>query len=364
MINYRRPLGANLKTKFAIAFYYIAIGFLVACAAVIVVKLIFWPPCTQIGNTCAIDPWSTAGLAGTVLAVAATLLAILGAVSVAAWWTSLNDRVNEQVTKLYETQKAEINTQVDTMLAGQREKVDVQLEEFQTAFRSLEASESILRKRIDLLHKSTQDVEEMAIDGLTSVFGAGFLEKWAQNATKDLKFPRIPLRMAENYLDQIEHTRPRVEGELVDTEKNLKTRDDFFRTNFLNATLSSGMNQYSTPSLLNLRFEISKILENLNKEYTLLSDTFTNWDGALHWSEMGMQYTELFEPSDEDFAEPLAKLQERFKALRSWIEQQKENRDLLVTKAKSLLSEVTTYIEARQTNEVPEEETIDNSVEM
>lgn len=353
-----------MKTIFAIVCYCIAIGFLVACAGEIVVKLVFWPPCTQIGNTCVIDPWSTAGLAGTVLAVAATVLAILGAVSVAAWWTSLNNIVTKRVQKLYKKQQLEVNDKIDSMLARQREKVDAQFKGFQTSFKSLEASESILRKRIDLLHKSTQDVEEMAIDGLTSVFGSGFLEKWAQNATKDLKFPRIPLRMAENYLDQIEHTRPRVEGELVDTEKNLKTRDDFFRTNFLNAMLSSGMNQYSTPSLLNLRFEISKILENLNKEYTLLSDTFTNWDGALHWSEMGMQYTELFEPSDEDFAEPLAKLQERVKALRPWIEQQKENRDLLVTKAKSLLSEVTTYIEVRQTNEVPEEETIDNSVEM
>src|SRR6266566_9157542 len=102
-----------MKTIFAIVCYCIAIGFLVACVAVIVVKLIFWPPCTQIGNTCAIDPWSTAGLAGTVLAVSATVLAILGAVAVAAWWTSLNDRVNNQVTKLYETQKVEINTQVD-----------------------------------------------------------------------------------------------------------------------------------------------------------------------------------------------------------------------------------------------------------
>ena len=54
-----------MKTKFALAFYYISIGFLTACAVVIVIKLIFWPPCTQTGNTCVIDSWSAAGLVET-----------------------------------------------------------------------------------------------------------------------------------------------------------------------------------------------------------------------------------------------------------------------------------------------------------
>src|SRR6266568_4242533 len=81
----------GMKTKFALAFYYISIGFLTACAVVIVIKLIFWPPCTQTGNTCVIDAWSAAGLEGSILGVSATMLAILGAVAVAGWWTSLND---------------------------------------------------------------------------------------------------------------------------------------------------------------------------------------------------------------------------------------------------------------------------------
>src|SRR6266516_4729875 len=134
-----------MKTKIALAFYYIAIGFLVACAVVIVDKLIFWPPCTQTKTTCVIDPWSTAGLAGTVLAVSATVLAILGAVAVAAWWTSLNATVTERVKKLYKKQQREVNTQVDTLLADQREKVDGQLEGFQKAFQPLEARVTIVR---------------------------------------------------------------------------------------------------------------------------------------------------------------------------------------------------------------------------
>jgi hypothetical protein len=344
-----------LKTNIALAFYYIAIGFLVACAAVIVVKLIFWPPCTQIGNTCAIDPWSTAGLAGTVLAVSATVLAILGAVAVAAWWTSLNDRVNERVKKLYKAQKAEINTQVDTLLADQREKVDAQLEGFQTSFRSLESRVTLVRKQVLTLNESMRDVEAISIDGITSVFGAGFLEQWAQKSTQGRKFPRIPLRMAENYLNEVAYVLPRVEDGLVNSERDLKISDDFFRTNFLNATLSSGVNQYSAPSLQNFQAEINKSLDSLTKEYTPLSDAIASWDGALRWLGLGMDYMEVFEPDDEELALPLAKLQERVEALRPRVEQLKENRDQLITRTKALLLEVTAYVEARQINVAPTE---------
>ena len=120
-----------MKTWFALAFFYFVIGLLAACAIVIVAKLIFWPPCTQTGNTCVVEPWSVAGLAGTVLAVSATVLAILGAVAVAAWWTSLNRLVTERVQTLYESQKKEVNTQVDHLLKEQQQKVGDQMALFQ-----------------------------------------------------------------------------------------------------------------------------------------------------------------------------------------------------------------------------------------
>jgi methyl-accepting chemotaxis protein len=153
-------LERSLKTKIALAFYYIAVGFLVACAAVIVLKLIFWPPCTQIGNTCAIDPWSTAGLAGTVLAVSATLLAILGAVAVAAWWTSLNDRVNEQVTKLYESQKTEVDAQVDGVLTEQQQKVDERLDAFRATFVEVNNAVERMQSQIDQTLQNSEDAKK------------------------------------------------------------------------------------------------------------------------------------------------------------------------------------------------------------
>jgi len=42
------------------------------------------------------------------------MLAILGAVAVAAWWTSLNKLVTKRVTKLYDKQKAEVDKTLDT----------------------------------------------------------------------------------------------------------------------------------------------------------------------------------------------------------------------------------------------------------
>ncbi len=89
------------KTIFVLVVYCLAIALLTACAITIVVKLIFWPPCTDTGKNCVIDPWSVVGLTAAILGVAATVLAILGAVAVAAWWGYLDDRVTRRVNDLF-----------------------------------------------------------------------------------------------------------------------------------------------------------------------------------------------------------------------------------------------------------------------
>src|SRR5258708_35497100 len=112
-----------MKKNLALIVYIFAITLLSACATTIIVKLIFWPPCTQTGNICVVDGWSVAGLAATILGVSATVLAILGAVGVAGWWIWLNDRVKNLITTLYEDQKLKVNKIVDDLLKDQREKV-------------------------------------------------------------------------------------------------------------------------------------------------------------------------------------------------------------------------------------------------
>ncbi len=90
-----------MKYRVAITVFYIAIIFLVIFSGVIVYRLMFLPPCTPTKDfSCLLDGASVAGLAATVLGVAAAILALLGAFAVAAWWTNLDERVNKQVTDL------------------------------------------------------------------------------------------------------------------------------------------------------------------------------------------------------------------------------------------------------------------------
>src|SRR5713101_10116184 len=100
---------------------------LVACVAIIVVKLLFFAPCTPTvpnGSICTVDGWSIAGLAATVLGVGAAILTILGAFSVAYWWAELDKRVNKQVTQLFNEQKTALNDEVDDLLQQQKKKVN------------------------------------------------------------------------------------------------------------------------------------------------------------------------------------------------------------------------------------------------
>ncbi len=140
-----------MKTLIALVVFIMAILGIVILAGIIVATLLFWPPCTQIGHNCVVDGWSIAGLAGTVLAVAATMLAVLGAVAVAYWWLTLNERVTEQITKLYEAQKKEVNTLVDQIVKDQQQKVNALLAKVET--------------RVDDLHTritTVQDQEKQA----------------------------------------------------------------------------------------------------------------------------------------------------------------------------------------------------------
>src|SRR5215469_2711877 len=159
------------KTRFALYFYYLAIGLLTACAITIVVKLIVFPPCSPHGNTCVVDPWSAAGLEGAILAVSATVLAILGAVAVAGWWTALNTRVADQVKGLYEDHKKEIGKKLDEYVATQQREMSERLGTVQTNLQSVENRINEATTDIDKLEETTHKAEEMVLDGLM-VFGA------------------------------------------------------------------------------------------------------------------------------------------------------------------------------------------------
>jgi len=113
----------SAKTAMATGVYYLAIVVLLALVGVIVVKLVFWPPCSiTTRNECVVDGWSVAGLAATILGVAAALLTLLGAFAVAAWWTNLNQRVDELVNEKVDAQMKERVDQILGFAASRNKK--------------------------------------------------------------------------------------------------------------------------------------------------------------------------------------------------------------------------------------------------
>lgn len=298
---YARLIGdCSMKTKFALAFYYLAIGLLTACAIVVVVKLIFWPPCTQTGNTCVIDPWSVAGLAATILGVAGTILAVLGAVAVAAWWTSLNDRVIDQVNKqvdklvpaqvltlvtklvptqvtnLYNTQKAE----VDHLLAEQRNE----LNKLQKQTKRIDGRLQEESKEINGLKQLSQDVEDITIDGLMAI-GAPSLEAWAQKAIQKKLIPRLPLRMTTGYLDALKYGIP-------EAEQNWKKQIEQFiqQLEAYQQLLSRDKEKDVTISTLSEEIkQLLLLIPSLNLIVSQEPKIIGYWNQALYWLDQTKQ---------------------------------------------------------------------------
>jgi tetratricopeptide (TPR) repeat protein len=105
-----------MRSRPIIAFYF-AIGILVVLSIAVAYKLVFQPLCTPTKDIpCPVtDAGSIAGIAGTVMGVAATVLALLGAFAVAAWWSQLDDRVNDRVNDLLQVQSAKFDQQVKAL---------------------------------------------------------------------------------------------------------------------------------------------------------------------------------------------------------------------------------------------------------
>jgi hypothetical protein len=211
-------LEVEVKTRIALYCYYLSISLLTVCAVGIVVKLLFWPPCTQTANTCVIEPWSVAGLAGTVLAVAATVLAVLGAVAVAAWWASLNDRVTDQVKGLYEGHKKEIGKELDDFIAEQQRAVSDQVGTVQTKLQAVESRIGSATTDIDEWGGLTKALIDMVEDGIiTDLINTP--TTWNQKIVTLRKFPNILVKMVMVYISN-------VEGDLPDAETCVLTVKD------------------------------------------------------------------------------------------------------------------------------------------
>jgi hypothetical protein len=206
------------NTKFAQWFYWISIGVLVATALGIVWRLIILPP--------DLKGLDVVGLASSVLGVAATVLAILGAVAVAAWWTSLDKQVTKGVNELYKKQEEKIDEKVEEMLKQQEQKINDQIVDFREELQIIENNAT----------KIQRDLEETLAESFAAT-GPFLSEPVLQRAMSQGKLPVFPYFMVKSYIAQFETQIPRAEAALSDVEYPLHDVQSFVNRDFpLNQT--------------------------------------------------------------------------------------------------------------------------------
>jgi len=195
----------SLKTAVATGVYYLAIVALLVLLAMIVLRFVFSPPCSIIGkNECVVDGWSVAGLAGTILAVAATLLAVLGAVAVAYWWLNLNEKVDQRVNE-------QIKTAIDQALKEQEEKISEQTnrllaeqeKKFEESFSKIHKDVDILKELASNIEARLQSTKKDLIIAITQL-DPWIIESWASDEMLLNPSSEVAVRMVRRYLQFVD----------------------------------------------------------------------------------------------------------------------------------------------------------------
>ena len=308
----------SMKKNLALIVYIFAIVLLSACAATIIGKLIFWPPCTQTGNICVVDGWSIAGLAASILGVSATVLSILGAVGVAGWWLWLNDRVQALIKKLYEEQKIEVNKNVDDLLKEQQQKIEDKAKQSQT--------------RIEALFDETLDDFEDSIAKSFAAMGPLLAEPVAQRALGTKRFPTLPFYMTEMYLDLIKQ-----EDKLTALEREITTsKEAMARIPLRTRTDIDLSNNAIRTELENDRQSVLRYLNDFKSPSYIVS-ILEDCRRLLYWWEAAQNNrsrTPSLKPEDFD------NVQKKVDLYRTPLEKAEQDFDQLKSGAQSLLSHI------------------------
>jgi uncharacterized membrane protein YgaE (UPF0421/DUF939 family) len=165
-------------TRIAIATYYLAICVFLICLVTLVVKLTFWPVCT---GASACDGWTVAGLVGAILGVSVAFLGILGAIALAAWWLSLEDRVENRVTQLFATRIQTVQDHID-QLNGRTEELRAKVD-------AIEEMIPELQLRINIAQQSAQIAREETEPSYAQRFRAHEQQRLQMNADQQEQPP-------------------------------------------------------------------------------------------------------------------------------------------------------------------------------
>lgn len=195
-----KVITLGLGTAIATTVYYIAICIVVVFAGIIIVKLMFWPPCTVNGKQCVVDGWSIAGLAATILGVSTTVLTLLGAFAVAAWWTRLDRRVREQVDASLRNEEQTINNRLNTFLTEQEKRIDAILSEQEMKVKEtiadVEAEFGKIGRQFDAVRRITADAALLNPPWV--------IEGWVLQLVTEFEMIDVAARMVSKYLDYLD----------------------------------------------------------------------------------------------------------------------------------------------------------------
>lgn len=263
--------------------YYLALATLAILVIVIVIKLMFLPPCVPVSpkNDCAVDSWSIAGLAATILGVGAAILTLLGAFAVAYWWANLNQKVDQRVDE-------QVKKAIDQALQVQGEKISEQtallLGEQEKKLRGIFSD---TQKDMDALRNQASTIENRVLWSIKQlIIAMTQLDPW----------------MIEPWASQYQATDPSSEVAVRMVLSYLRIVDGFFPTDPYDI---SAIGEYQ---------------EGLRHRSAPAQDPVAYWNNALIWQR---QIEPQLQPTHAETAR--RQIEKRRPLIETWMKQQEQN---------------------------------------
>jgi DNA repair exonuclease SbcCD ATPase subunit len=314
------------NTKFAQWFYWISIGVLVATAIGIVWRLIILPP--------DLKGLDVVGLASSVLGVAATVLAILGAVAVAAWWVSLDEKVTKRVNELYKKQEEKIDEKVKEMLKQQERKINDQIVDFREKLQIIENNAAKIQK----------DLEETLAESFAAT-GPFLSESALQRAMSQGKLPAFPYFMVKSYIAQFKTQIPRAEATLSDVEHTFHDLQSFVNRDFpLNQT---GITEMTTRK--NILLDLYKRLDT-PYSFSSVTESIDECDRAVDLLRIARNNREKTPNlTDQDFSQ----VQNDLDGYCAKVEKMKQDIEKMKTDINLLIPRINNYLQQEDSDKTP-----------
>lgn len=231
--------------------YWIGVIGLIAVFVVAIFRVLGAPLCTpNAQGVCPVDGGSVLGFTGGMLALAATLLASIGAFAIAYWWAKLNEKVEKQVD-------VRVNAGIQKHLEEQEKKFQDQMADMATR------SDQLLIGTQKRIMERTERLEELVgiNEDLLDLLFEHITEPWALEGQADILFKlgfhrTLAFQMARSYFEVLKQ-------QLIDSDDTIDLKKQIHGIKYTNALSKTSYKQHDEIMLL--------------------------WDGAKHWIRRGQK---------------------------------------------------------------------------